>query len=210
MAWTNNGGNDQLYADPVNGGIGFGNWSSSKTGFDDSGFNLGDSTAGGGGNINVGTYSNAFTVFGHTATNATAIRPIADVLSEEGDFLTFKFNINFRNGTKGIRLLNNSGTTVYAFQATSGPDRYEDYTVSGGFVNLGWPYVSNGVYTLTLSRGASNTLVSTSRTVDIQSQSRLISDTVASIQFFCQNTDNDLASNNLYFNSLSTVNPYRA
>jgi len=210
MPWTNNNDNTALYADPVNGGIGFGNWSSSKTASSNSGFNLGDSTAGGGGNINVGTYNNAFTVFGHTATNATATRPIADVLSEVGDYLTFDFNINFRNGVKGIRLLNSSGTTVYLFQAVNSPDRYEDYTVDTGFSNLFWPYVSNGIYTLTCSRGASNTTITTSRTVDVQLQARVISDAVASIQFFCQNTDNDLASNNLYFNSLSTVNPYIA
>jgi len=207
MPWTNNNDNTALYAEPTNGGIGFGNWSSSKSSSLNSGYNLGNSTDGGGGDVNVGLYNNAFQVYGHSSTFAIAIRPIADVLSEVGDYLTFNFNINFRNGAKGIRFRNSLNSEIYVFQAAG--DKYEDYTTGTGYTDLLWPYVSNGVYTLQASRGASDTTITVLRTVESRSQTRTISESIASIEFFCANTDNSSSSNNLYFNSLSTFNPYR-
>lgn len=206
MAWQNNSSNNGLSAIPANGGTGFLSWTSNKTTSNNAGYFLGDST-GGAGDINVG--GNSFAMYGHTGTIANAYRPLPDPLATEGDMFTCKFTLNFRNGYKGVGLTEDGVNDVFLFQAAS--DIYET-AANGSYQNTGWGYSSNGVYTLTYTVSTGNNKVFTVSRNDGATVTRTINSStlsISAVHFYVGITDNSSNQNNLYFNSLSTYNPYR-
>jgi hypothetical protein len=207
MAWTTNSSNDGLSAIPSNGGTGFLAWTSSKTASNNAGYFLGDSTAGGG-NVNVG--GNAFAIYAHSGTNANAVRDFADPLATVGDFFFCRFTLNYRNGFKGIALRDGTNTNQFLFQAAS--DAYETFAEDGnGYINTGWGYTGSGIYDLRYTVNANTRVFSVTRDFS-ETVTRTISSSslsISNVLFFIGNTDNGDSQNNLYFNSLSTFNPYR-
>lgn len=207
MAWNNNSSNNGLSAIPSNGGTGFLSWTSNKSFSNNAGYFLGDSTAGAG-NVNVG--GNSFAMYGHTSTITNAYRPFVDPLATVGDFFTCKFTLNFRNGFKGVGLTDDGVNDVFLFQAAS--DKYET-AANGSYLNTGWSYSSNGIYTLTYTVSSGNNKVFTVSRNDGSTVTRTINSStlsVSAVHFYVGFTTNGgINQDNLYFNSLSTYNPYR-
>lgn len=223
MAWTNNSFNTGLNADPANGGVGFLSWESNKDNSGNSGYFLGTSLScnpivGAGANINSPLSNESFGMYGHSGTYALCDRTLADPLTTVGDFFQVKFTWNFRNGYKKLYFLDGANNGIFAVQTAS--NEYQIAPSDGfNFVNMfllsGSPwdtYKSNSVWTLRADRtGSAQTTVKVIRansdsTVDTFLTAMNIN--IYSLRVAIGNTDNSQTENNIYFNFLSSYNPY--
>lgn len=233
MAWQNTGTNG-LFAEPTNGGQGFKDWSAIRTADGSggtppvgAGFYLGNSTLGGGGNLNsddnscFGMYGTGFVVPVTQAYSANATRELRSPLMIGGTF-TFRLGIQFRNGFKGV-VLKNGPTDIFAFRAGAlgGVDAYQTAVNSGtvldAYSNLNWGYAGDSVFTIAYNRTGTSTAqvlvrqtsgsVNNVTTVNINAGS--LSTAVDRAEFFVAGTTASGAVNDLFFNSLSAYNEWR-
>jgi len=220
MAWTNdpNGG---LSAVPANGGTGFQSWTSSEQGDSTAGFYfLADSTGDGFGDVNSSN-GRAFGMFASgTGNTVNSYRKMILGLMVGGSF-TVRFATQYRNGNKGVVILN-SGTPVFNFDV-GGPDQYRYSTTYTGsiftsFTNTDWIYSGTSVFTLsvhrpeagvctfTVLRDADGTDTTPRSTGPISINTNT---DVDELQLYTSQTEVG-SPNNLYFNFLSAYNAYPA
>lgn len=230
MAWTNSSGNISLSAIPENGGIGFKAWNSLKSAAATSGYFLGDSRVNGIGqpDINSPVHNVSFALYGHTSTFAEAWRSLADPLGDIQDEFFVKFCLNYRSpGYKGVDVRDSSNNILFAFQAVEGTpfDKYEYYNANTStYINLNpagqggtsnWDYASDGIYTLSARRvNSTQTTFLVFRRLqsnpnDYRFAENTVTGTVSAVRFFNGNQQNSDLERNLYFNTLSSYNPYR-
>ena len=192
------------FQDGDNGGSGFTSWQliESGTNLANSGVSIGDSTVGAG---NINTSSISFAAFAHknnTPANTAYLdlnRNIPVALTA-GYALSAAVSVNFRNGAKGLVLFadTNQTTQIYAFSVES--DQYRINNVN----KSAWLYSATSIFEIIAKQ-------TTATTVEVTTRRRGLADapdvqtfigTVNSLRLFANNTENNLAQNNLYFNSL--------
>ena len=223
IAGDNAGNYGGGWTNGTNGGTGFTAWDltqNNNNGVDvHAGYFLGDSTAGGSGNIN--TSGNSFGVFanqsGSTTAFANALRTFTEGNLTLGQTFSIQLAVNFRNGDKGLTL-SNGGTEVFDFNV--GPpftNAADDYTYSvngGGQTSLGLAYEPDSVFTLSFTQGSANNVV----VKIVRATSELGTETplnstfqfgpINAFKLYNSGTADGGADNNLYFNNLAiTVIP---
>ena len=207
MLATDNAGN-YTTATWVNGsnlGTGFGAWAfnnSASTGTSFSGEFIGDSTAGSG-NVNTGTSS--FAVFANpNGAFATTSRAFSGGALTLGQTFSINLAVNFRNGSKGINLLDGTGTQVFNFNV--GGDDYNYKLGTANTVSTGLGYSATSVFTISYTQQSATTgMFSIARAGDTTISQTFAASGVSSFVLYNSNTDNGDAANNLYFNNPSVV-----
>ncbi|HMP89488.1 MAG TPA: fibronectin type III domain-containing protein [Kiritimatiellia bacterium] len=180
----------------------FGDWSFDGSASSFAGRFIGDSTSGAG-NINVDGKS--FALFGHSGTFAGVARRFAKPEWTTGDTLTFQIAVNFRNGDKGFNLRNSSGQNVWLF-LVGRRNNAGGYFVNDSTTSLG-DYHANTIFTFTFTQRARDMVWTIVRSGGINATysgtNSIPSGVIRDVRFFCANTDNSEAVNNLYFNNFS-------
>jgi len=196
-----------------NGGFGFSNWVISVNDSEGEGYTnfvgafIGDSSAAVG-DVN----SSSDTAFGLYANKdgaggpdplAEATRPF-DALGE-GESITFKMGVNFRNGAKGV-MFQNGGTWLFEVGIYGDDYVYNVRDQGDNPVSLGWEYAADTVINVIFSRtGANSYNVRLSREGS-SPEDLLVSTTLSQppdrVRFYTYYTDSGDV-NNLYFNKLA-------
>jgi len=168
---------------------------------------IGNSTAGGGGDINTGGQS--FGLYANPSGTpnpyAASTRRFAKPALTTGDVFSFKISVNYRSpGSRGFDLRNASGTSVFNFEVRSG-GYYVNYD-GGGTLNAG--YNANTVFTFTftqLERRVDYTIQrSGGITASASGSFNADSGTIADVRFYISGAGTtDGAANNFYFNQFS-------
>lgn len=155
--------------------------------------------------------SKSFGVYGNPAgANIGKAKRTFSAL-KENEKLTFKMSTRFRNGNKGVDILN--GSTVL-FNINIGGDQYSyENKISGGVINMSLSYDDNKAFTVTMIKKAGNVLnvqidgspgTGTGLTA---TDFTLSSGTIDGIEFYVAGTEAPGDNNNLYFNSLEISQP---
>jgi hypothetical protein len=189
-----------------NGGSGFDAWSLSSGG-GNSGWFIGTSTNGIGGDGSLDTSGQSFGMYGHSTEYADATRDFGSPF-EDNFIFTIELGVNYRNGNKGFNLQDSSNADLFLFQVASDAYNYQNQGGSGSLTDLGWSYKSDSIITLSFSNTPSantygvsisrNDGVSTNITMDFGAEAD-------GIKLFCGDTGGSDAENNLYFNNMSMV-----
>lgn len=229
MAWEDNNTGTALYADPVNGGVGYQDWVSSESGNNSNCgyFNAPPYGTSPAGNIISGLQSPCSHVFGlygkgaGTNTFARAFRSLKSPLMIGGNAVV-RIGANYRNGAKGVRFKTNTDSpneTKFLFQLAGNKAEY--YKPSSGYVDVSstFNYVPNGYgYHIDYQRITSTTGAITIQQIGTGPGSALSIPLGASdgnlgidqLEFFCGETDlSPNNENNFYFNLLSAYNAWR-
>jgi len=226
--WTNNSTNTGLSADPENGGSGFQSWTSQEEYSGGVNTNCGFF-------ISTPTFNNPFpppstytfpelsagenTCFGiyaHTNTRAYARRKMRMPLSV-GGFITVSLGISYRNGKKGVRFIDNTSVppvTTFAFYASDSEGGYRLYTQEHGARDPGIGYTINSTFDITIYNtpfASFKGYFLATKVNDTDNDAVFLSDPIKvdEIEFFVENTDDSLETNNLYFNILTGYSAYR-
>lgn len=203
---SDNAGNYTTWTNGSNLGSGFTEWDLWTQNGGSAGHFLGSSTAQGFGNID--TSSKAFLMFGNpTGSNpqANAQRFLNNTGSTQvagrsfllpGQSLKIDLAIAFRNGYKGIDLLDQNFVQLFNFNVAS--DIYSTSTNA----NLGWLYSQTSIFQLEVQQTEANTyVVIITRGADVYNSGNRTGQ-FSGVKLYVGNTNagNDL--NNLFFNSL--------
>jgi|5_EtaG_2_1085323.scaffolds.fasta_scaffold13719_1 hypothetical protein len=209
-SWSN--GDDQ--------GYGFTSWTlETITNGGSAGHFIGSSSAQGFGDIN--TSSKAFGMYGNPnpgsgQNQANAFRYVNETGSElssngrgyllEGQKLEFDLAVAFRNGYKGVDLVDTANGFLWNFNVQS-----DDYTVTTDG-SLGWGYSQTSIFEISVNQVSSTQFQVTVVRGDSTYTSSNITGKVSGFKIYVGNTDagNDL--NNLFSNnfSVTTTNFYRS
>ena len=213
-------------ADPVYGGNGagsfngkdggtpatFGPWtvSTSPSGTSTAGSFIGDSTTlasgNGGGDINSSGVS--FGLFAHSGAFAEATR-FFDAPLLNGQSFTFQLAVNFRNGNKGIDVLDANSNTI--FNLNIGGDVYSVNNTGGATTILfGNVYDPNTVFTVQLTQtdatGGTWTITRSGGLTGTQSSFFDYAGVAAGFHLYnAQTTGGGAAEDNLFFNNPQVV-----
>ena len=212
---SDNAGNYSSWTNGSNGGTGFAAWNlTSNSGSSNDGYFLGDSTAGAG---NVNTSGQSFGIYAHDSTFAVASRAFSGTLNA-GQVFSIQLSANYTNGSKGVNLLNGSGTEVFNFNVGDGSLNGTSYSYSykdssGTTVPAsGFSYHSDAIFSLSYTQtDASTGMVSITESSASAGSSVTVTDSfsttnaLASFQLYNSNTGSNASQNNLYFNNLSVV-----
>ena len=209
---SDNASNYTTWSTGTNGGTGFGAWDlTSNSGSANDGYFLGDSTQGSG---SVNTGGQSFAVFAHDSTFANASRSFVGTLTL-GQTFSIQLAVNFRNGDKGLNLLN-SGGQVFNFdvgQSGTGTDGYYYDVGTNAAVSTGFAYYADSVFTLaytqqsatagmfTISRTSATGGAAATNSVNVP----LTTSGISSFTLYNSNTSDSSNQNNLYFNNLMVV-----
>lgn len=231
--WGNNTDNTGLSADPDNMGFGFKVWTSSEdvpVGKDKfhCGFFTGapeyvpTSTTPYPGNLFpylTASDGSAFGMYGHTDTGAACYRQMRAPLMQNGYIRAF-LGINYRNGSKGIRFVDNTvmpPVTAAAFFVSG--NEYRAYTQTEGEDSIPHSYQPNSTFRVTVYKQETFTgkgIIEIKRigsASDFTFISNIANDfNVDQLEFYVEDTDPptfDPVQNNLYFNILTGYSAYR-
>lgn len=174
---------------------------------------VGDSTFGGVG-LNVNDSSGqAFGLYANGSTTNAAETPapsinVIRIFSNElaiGQVVSTEIGINFRNGSKGMKL-QNAGNALFEVAAFS--DDYWYAITNGTPVSLGWAYASDTAIEISAKRTGSSTYdISIKRRGSSPQLTELTgvdlgASAISEAMFYCFDTDGSGAVDNLYFNRL--------
>ncbi len=208
-SWSN--GDDQ--------GYGFTSWTlETITNGGSAGHFIGSSSASGFGDVN--TSNKAFGMYGNPnpgsgQNQANAFRYVNETGSElssngrgyllEGQKLEFDLAIAFRNGYKGVDLVDTANGFLWNFNVQS-----DDYTVTTDG-SLGWGYSQTSIFEISVEQVSSTQFQVTVVRGDSTYTSSNITGKVSGFKLYVGNTDVGNALNNLYLNnfSVTTTNFYR-
>ncbi len=200
-AWTNGS----------NGGAGFEPWELS--GHSDAGsfagFFLGDSTAGTG-DINSAN-TNAFGMYANPAPAlARAVRRFAGGELREGHSFSIDIAVNFRNGHKGIILLNGD-TILFNFNVgeLNGQDAYfYELNGNGNRFDTGWSYDAQSVISFLFTQGTGTVMtIRMERGADLIELEAALAARPDRTQLYTSRTTGGGSDNDLYFNHLEINRP---
>ncbi len=207
-----------------NGGAGFGAWTLENNDGDVgggytnyAGAFLGDSTAAGGGDVNTpagnafGLYANASEPGGSPASSATRLL----TSFPEGGRLTFDLGVNYRNGSKGARLMRGS---LWLFEVAVQNNEYVFANWGAGdtgYTPLGWSYTAETAIQVVVTRYPNDRYtVALDRTGGLQNYTLIETEwkdlggySPDHVRFDIRETEN-AGANNLYFNRLG-MNQYK-
>ena len=194
-----NGDNGAISGTPFTG------WSLSSSG-SNSGHFIGDSTtlASSNSGAEINSSGESFGMFGHSGQFATATRDFKGGPLSVGQTFSADLGVNFRNGNKGINLLNSSGAELVNFN-TGNVTGSDDYTVNGS--SLGFGFDMNTAFNIRFSQtslsGGTWEIARSGGLTDVASGT--YSGLASGFQFYVSGTDNGAAENNLFFNNLSVT-----
>jgi hypothetical protein len=193
---SDHAGNYSSWTSGSNGGTGFGAWTLGGGG--SHGFFIGSSTniGGPGANINSGG-GTSFGMFGQGFADAE--RSFSVPLTVGGTF-SLDLAVNFRNGNKGLDLLNGSNAKVFNFNV--GSDNYVVNDAATGNGSIGNAYDQNTAFRLTFTQtslsGGTWRIVRSGGVTDLDSGT--YSGLAAKFKLYINGTDggspNDLMANN--------------
>lgn len=169
----------------LNGGFGFGSWSTSTPG--------GGSYVGASGGITYfGLWNNSF----GAGTGSFATRTFNSILSVGQAFSTsFKTgNLNSNLELEGFRLQDSSGNTLFSYWQQGGNNangNYLDANGAGTATGFAYNYDSLGGFVFTLNSATTYTITDLATSASF---SGVISGTIDRVQFFRQNLDGDPAT----------------
>lgn len=205
------------------GAPGFGPWtlSTSNTTGDvsaASGFFIASSTGdpgNGAGTGNIDTSGSSFGIFAHFGSgtdtgniSANANRSFDSALTV-GQTFSIQIGVNFRNGNKGIDILDASNVNLFNLNVGSDTYTVNNVTTGGGSL-FGNAYDATSIFTISLTQtsagGGTWIVVRTGSSVGTGTATGSYTGDPAKIGLYNSNTDpNSLNANNLYFNNLKIV-----
>lgn len=145
----------ETFTNGSNGGFGFGTWDIWNNPAE-----LGDSTAGGGGDINSPGNGFAFRVMGDGAGGwANAKRNFSDPL-QEGDVVSFTFTYNWDGGNRGVDIFDQDGQFASVIDVSGG----NTFSVNGTAVDTTWS--PGAVVTVEITQGPDGVQIDLDRSVD--------------------------------------------
>ena len=204
--WINNGSNNGLLASPTNGGVGFKDWTSGKNVSNNSGYYISNSGPWTGvTNLkypNIGT-SYYYGIYGVGSGNGAACRREFSRPCVFGARLFLPFAVAYRNGKKGIRIYNQSGNIMFEFAVFN--DDYWYSSNGSSYTSTGNIYNATDMYLIQAVQNSSDATISVSR-ASTGMISAAFPGIMNSVEWYCQDTDNNGVLDQLFFGRLSGIN----
>lgn len=197
---SDNAGNYTTWENTNNLGFGFGAWDLWK--FNSSYWFLGSASSAGFGDIDVDGKS--FGLWGNPINSNNNQSNAQRVLSDswgDGASFTVDIAIAYRGGNKGIDLWANASPDwehLWNFNASN--DKY----FAGGVEQSSWSYSQTSIFSLTVTQVGTDLQISLVRGSDNYSTT-ITGKTLYAFKFYCGNTFDGNALNNLYFNNLKVT-----